>query len=108
MADLHIRRPGRLGDGEHGLTIDLGLGLLTAGDPQEEGQDLFADLAGGLPGQDGSSVEVDVVRHGLKELRVGGDLDHRHGRESHRGASAGGEQDSLSPGAAMPAMLSMS
>src|SRR3989304_409657 len=82
-----------LGEGEHGLAIDLGLDLLAAGDPQEKLQDLLADLGGALPAEDGPGIEVDVVCHSLVELRGGGNLDHRYGGEPDRGAPAGGEQD---------------
>ncbi len=40
-------------------------------------------------------IDIDILRHRAAGSRRTADLDHRHERASHRGSTAGGEQEKM-------------
>jgi len=73
----------------------LGGGPLAAGDREEFLVDAVTDRFEGLALDNGTRVDVHVVREALGRLRVAGHLDHRRQRVARRRPATGGERDDL-------------
>ena len=88
---FYLKNDAVLEDGDLAEAVLLGLGLLAAGHPDDQIQQILCGLVDGLLAVgDDAGVEIDPARLLLRQRGVGGDLQGgSRGRE--RGAAAGGE-----------------
>src|ERR1035437_4645160 len=96
LVPVHLHHRADAPGDEFFVAQTFGAGAAARGDFEHRVEDLLARLLyRRFAIRNGAGVDVHVVRHGAERVAVGGDLDHRDGREADGAAASGGEGDQV-------------